>query len=308
MQPEPTFGAMLDMAKRLYFQKQYNQAVLLCGTLAHRLLARLYHELLPTIPSAQQRLEVVRLEAEISSGRGGFDRFTLGQMAALFERASLFRLAESALDVELGSASQIDFRTITHCRNQSAHLPEELSPTVAGFVLFQTAALWDSLRSLAEDRWQKDREEFSRPSSAAPDPIGYLRAKLSQLGQRPRLPAEVRDGMNEALEYAQINPEDALFKLRKILELLARDLHEREIGKVGDLTLDPLLKKLREKDVIPNRIFKHMEVVKQFGNKGAHPGEEKYYLADVENTFLALIIAVEWYLDRASPVPPVSRS
>ncbi len=132
-------------------------------------------------------------------------------------------------------------------------------------------------------------------SSTAPDAVAYLRAKVSHLGQ---LPSTVQSGLDEALKYAQINAEDALFKLRKILELLARDLYERKVAKVGEMPLDPLLRKLSEKHVVPNRIFTHMEVIKRFGNRGAHPGEETYNLSDVENTFLALIIVVEWYLDQ----------
>ena len=69
-----------------------------------------------------------------------------------------------------------------------------------------------------------------------------------------------------------------------------RDLCNLYNLKHSGQALNELMVKLSEKGKIPNKIYKQMEIVKQFGNRGVHPEGEKYGLKDLELVFIAFIL------------------
>lgn len=288
----------LNEAKQLFYKKKHNQSVVICGHIIKATLIELYLRLLSIAPTGNERLNLVSLEMKIGNEKYGIERYTLGMLARFCKEADFFGLAEDAFDIDIGIAKQIDFSLLVQARNKAAHSIDGVSSESAGFVLFQTTTLFECLKIIIEDSEISDQVMMKMPLSAGIDDLSYLFIKLDVLKKVQQELAEIiHKQCSEAIEYARINPEDALFKLRKILEHISRQLFEANVGNPQERPLDKLMIRLREKGIIQNRIFKHMEVIKGFGNRGAHPGGESYNLKDVEAVFLSLIVVIDWYFE-----------
>lgn len=124
-----------------------------------------------------------------------------------------------------------------------------------------------------------------------------LRKKITSKDNDSDVLITIADNLQESLDITQINQEDALFKLRKILEQICVNVYLNIGGNPKNRMLDWLMRKLSEKGAIPKNIFKHMTSIKNFGNAGAHPSGGKYKIQDFEAIFISLIIVVEWYIE-----------
>ena len=285
----------LDSAKVAFSNHQFDVAILLCGMTIERVLSLSYKKLLPEISDSTLRLQIVKLENEI--GRGSLNNFTLGGWAQLFSKFQLLSLMEELFDVDLNEAKNIDFKMLAQFRNKAAHNFDSNFKIEAGYCIFQTSLLVEGLKMIINDNYSKDSELYIQKSKN--DPINYLKIKIDHIKPKP---TEILDqNLKEAIQISEINPEDALAKLRKSLEILLRELCNLNHLKHSGLALNELMVKLSEKGKIPNKIFKQMEIVKQFGNRGVHPEGEQYGIKDLELVFIAFILIVEWYLTETMP-------
>ena len=285
----------LDSAKVAFSNQQFYVAILLCGMTIERVLSLSYKKLLPEISDSSLRLQVVILENEI--GRGSLNKITLGGWAQLFNKFQLLSVMEELFDVDLNEAKNIDLKMLAQFRNKSAHNFDSDFKIEAGYCIFQTSLLVEGLKMIINDNYSKDIELYIQKSKN--DPINYLKIKIDHIKPKP---TEILDqNLKEAIQISEINPEDALAKLRKSLEILLRELCSLNHLKHSGLALNELMVKLSEKGKIPNKIFKQMEIVKQFGNRGVHPEGEQYGIKDLELVFIAFILIVEWYLTETMP-------
>ena len=285
----------LNSAKMAFSNQQFDMAILLCGMTIERVLSLSYKKLLPEISDSGLRLQIVVLENEV--GHGSLNKITLGGWAQLFNRFQLLSVMEEVFDVELNEAKNIDFKMLAQFRNKAAHVFDSDFKIEAGYCIFQTSLLVEGLKMIINDNYSKDIELYNQKSKN--DPINYLKIKIDNLKPKPTQILE--QNLKEAIQISEINPEDALAKLRKSLEILLRDLCNLYNLKHSGQALNELMVKLSEKGKIPNKIYKQMEIVKQFGNRGVHPEGEKYGLKDLELVFIAFILIVEWYLTETMP-------
>jgi hypothetical protein len=285
----------LDSAKVAFSNQQFDEAILLCSMTIERVLSLSYKKLLPEISDSSLRLQIVILENEIV--RGSLNKITLGGWAQLFNKFQLLSVMEELFDVDLNEAKNIDFKMLAQIRNKSAHNFDSDFKIEAGYCIFQTSLLVEGLKMIINDNYSKDIELYIQKSKN--DPINYLKIKIDHIKPKP---TEILDqNLKEAIQISEINPEDALAKLRKSLEILLRELCSLNHLKHSGLALNELMVKLSEKGKIPNKIFKQMEIVKQFGNRGVHPEGEQYGIKDLELVFIAFILIVEWYLTETMP-------
>jgi hypothetical protein len=285
----------LDSAKVAFSNQQFDEAILLCSMTIERVLSLSYKKLLPEISDSSLRLQIVILENEIV--RGSLNKITLGGWAQLFNKFQLLSVMEELFDVDLNEAKNIDFKMLAQIRNKSAHNFDSDFKIEAGYCIFQTSLLIEGLKMIINDNYSKDIELYIQKSKN--DPINYLKIKIDHIKPKP---TEILDqNLKGAIQISEINPEDALTKLRKSLEILLRELCSLNHLKHSGLALNELMVKLSEKGKIPNKIFKQMEIVKQFGNRGVHPEGEQYGIKDLELVFIAFILIVEWYLTETMP-------
>lgn len=287
----------LDSAKVAFSNQQFEVAILLCGMTVERVLSLSYKKLLPEISDSNFRLKIVMLENEI--GRGSLNGITLGGWAQIFNKFKLLSVMEELFDIDLNEAKNIDLRRLAHFRNKAAHnINSDFDFKIeSGYYIFQTSLLVEGLKMIVNDNYSKDLELYIQKSNN--DPITYLRVKIEHL--KPKPTEILGQNLKEAIQISEINPEDAIVKLRKSLEILLRDLCTLYNLKHSGHALNELMVKLSGQSKIPNKIFKQMEIVKQFGNRGVHPEGEQYSVKDLELVFLAFILIVEWYLNETIP-------
>jgi hypothetical protein len=280
----------LDKAKIAFYNHEYAISILLCGKTIEQILHLAYKKIIPEISDSKLRLKLV--ESEIEFGHGSLNRITLGGWSQIFTRHNLLVLMEELFNIDLREAKSIDFKMLAQFRNKAAHILNEEFKVEAGYCIFQTSLLVEGLKSIINDNYTKDRELYIQDSKNLP--ITYLKIKIDNI--KPKPTESIDKNLNDAIQISEINPEDAIVKLRKSLELLLRDLCDSHGLKHKGLSLDELMKKLSEKNKIPNKEYKQMEIVRQFGNRGVHPEGESYNVNDLEIVFFSFILIVEWYL------------
>src|SRR5271166_4370506 len=87
---------------------------------------------------------------------------------------------------------------------------------------------------------------------------------------------ELRDGVQEAIKIADISPEMAVTRARKVLEFVIRDVYERRINEPpGTRPLENLLQRLVKDGHFPDRLDAYANTIRKLGNLATHgPGEE----------------------------------
>ncbi len=71
-------------------------------------------------------------------------------------------------------------------------------------------------------------------------------------------------------QIIDIDPEMGLVRIRRVLELILRNISEQNNIKVGTKPLEQLLMELAKDKIIPVLVQKHCRVIKEFGNLAAH--------------------------------------
>src|SRR6516225_1497780 len=87
---------------------------------------------------------------------------------------------------------------------------------------------------------------------------------------------DLREGVRKALDGANVDPEMALIRSRKVLEYVVRDVFVRRIQEPpGTRPLENLIQRLVKDGHFPPRLEAYTEVIRKLGNVGAHQFGER---------------------------------
>ena len=113
---------------------------------------------------------------------------------------------------------------------------------------------------------------------------------------------ELRDGVRMAVLVADLDPEMALARARKVLEYVVREVYERRVGEPpGTRMLDELLKRIVKDGHLPPRLEAYANTVRMLGNVGAHRFGAAVTAADVYQSLKQLMPILEWYFEVERP-------
>src|SRR5579864_5712820 len=113
---------------------------------------------------------------------------------------------------------------------------------------------------------------------------------------------ELRDGVRKAILVAELDPEMALTRSRKVLEYVIRDVYERRIKEPpGTRPLENLLQRLVKDGFFPDRLDAYANTIRKLGNIGTHTHGEKITVADVYQSLTQLMPILEWYFETEHP-------
>jgi eukaryotic-like serine/threonine-protein kinase len=128
--------------------------------------------------------------------------------------------------------------------------------------------------------------------------------RLNQLSDQFR---ELRDGVQQTILIADLAPEMALTRARKVLEYVVREVFERRIKEPpGTRPLENLLDRLVKDGHFPVRLDAYAAGVRKFGNVGTHNFSERITAADVYQSLTQLMPILEWYFEEERPDAGVS--
>ena len=96
---------------------------------------------------------------------------------------------------------------------------------------------------------------------------------------------DVREGVHKVILIAEIAPEAALTLVRKVLELVVRELYQRRIHEPpGTRPLENLIQRLVKDGYFPDRMEAFATTVRKLGNVGTHTFGETITTADVSRS------------------------
>src|SRR5262249_44675745 len=113
---------------------------------------------------------------------------------------------------------------------------------------------------------------------------------------------EVREGVNKAIHIAKTDPEMALTRTRKVMELVVRELYQRRIVEPpGTRPLENLVQRLVKDGFFPDTLDAYATTVRKLGNVGTHSFGEPITVADVNRSLSHLQPILEWYFEQERP-------
>lgn len=100
-------------------------------------------------------------------------------------------------------------------------------------------------------------------------------------------------------QYAHTDPETALVHARRSAEAICQQVYLKTIGEPGDLRLDALMQKLKERQAVPSHLMMPFRIVQMYGNYAAHARLDVQPIdsAFVTPCLLALSQVVHWYFE-----------
>jgi hypothetical protein len=126
-----------------------------------------------------------------------------------------------------------------------------------------------------------------------------LLTRLEQLSEQFR---ELREGVRKAVLVAELDPEMALTRARKVLEYIVRDVWQRRIAEPpGTRPLESLLQRLVKDGYFPDRLDAYANTIRKLGNVGTHSFGEQITVADVYQSLSQLTYILEWYFEQERP-------
>ena len=134
---------------------------------------------------------------------------------------------------------------------------------------------------------------------------------LARLEQISSLASDLADSVRQAAQVAAIDPEMALTRARKGLEIVVRAVYERRVGTpAGTQPLEGLLQRLVKDGHLPRRIAAYANAVRELGNVGTHAVGERITSEDVRKSLAQLLEIFEWYAasENSAPAATVSAS
>src|ERR1700674_4059772 len=138
-----------------------------------------------------------------------------------------------------------------------------------------------------------------------------LQTLLSRLDHLSDQFRELREGVQKAVLVADLDPEMALTRSRKVLEYVIREVYERRIQEPpGTRPLENLLQRLVKDGHFPDRLDAYANTIRKLGNLGTHTFGEKVTVIDVYQSLTQLLPILEWYFENehAEPVGQVGRA
>ena len=124
---------------------------------------------------------------------------------------------------------------------------------------------------------------------------------LSQVGTL-LVPVEISDGVKKAITLANIDPDMALGRARKVLDFLVSDLYRREFGRSpGTQPLENSVQQLAKAGKLPRTMVAYANSVRELGNVGIHGSGEAITEEDVVSSLENLMRLVAWYCEQVRP-------
>ncbi len=119
---------------------------------------------------------------------------------------------------------------------------------------------------------------------------------------------ELREGVHKAVAVADLDPEMALTRARKVLEYIVRDIFERRVKEpAGARPLENLLQRLVKDGHMPPRLEAYASAIRILGNVGTHRFGENVTAADVHQSLEQLMLILEWYFEVERPEAKLAR-
>jgi hypothetical protein len=132
-----------------------------------------------------------------------------------------------------------------------------------------------------------------------------FRPLLDRLDHLPEEFREIREGVQKAVLVADIDPEMALTRSRKVLELVVREVYERRCNEpAGTRPLENLIQRLVKDGHLPDRLDAYATTVRKLGNVGTHSFGERVTAADFHQSLTQLMHVLTWYFDEERPQTP----
>jgi Flp pilus assembly protein TadD len=135
-----------------------------------------------------------------------------------------------------------------------------------------------------------------------------LQPLLDQLDRLTDEFRELREGVRKAIRIAEDDPEMALTRVRKVMELVVREVYERRIKEApGTRPLENLIQRLVKDGFFPDRLDAYATTVRKLGNVGTHTFGETITAADVSRSLSHLQPILEWYFSAERPDAAVNK-
>jgi len=113
---------------------------------------------------------------------------------------------------------------------------------------------------------------------------------------------ELKEGVHKAADIASRDPEMALTRARKVLELVVREVYERRCNEpAGTRPLENLIQRLVKDGHFPDRLDAYATTVRKLGNVGTHTFGEQITAQDVYQSLTQLMPILEWYFEVERP-------
>src|SRR4051794_10107683 len=108
--------------------------------------------------------------------------------------------------------------------------------------------------------------------------------------------SDLCEGITLAMQLSELDPEAALFRLRKVLESIVTPLFEERVGTpAGTQPLEGLIQRLIKDRHLPRRVAVHANTVRELGNVGVHDQNSQVERHDVAHSIQHLIEVIAWY-------------
>jgi serine/threonine protein kinase len=129
-----------------------------------------------------------------------------------------------------------------------------------------------------------------------------LQALLNRLEHLSAPFRELREGVQKAVIVAELDPEMALTRTRKVLEYVIRDVYLHRIKEPpGTRPLENLLQRLVKDGHFPDRLDAYANTIRKLGNVGTHTFGEKVTAEDVSQSLGQLLPILDWYFEVERP-------
>ncbi len=136
-----------------------------------------------------------------------------------------------------------------------------------------------------------------------------LLTRLERLSDEFR---EIREGIEKAVQVAKVDPEMALTRARKVLELVVREIFQRRVNEPpGTRPLENLIQRLVKDGYFPDRLDAYASTIRKLGNVGTHSFGEGVTRTDVRLSLTQQMPILDWYFQVERPdavVPPAETS
>ena len=126
-----------------------------------------------------------------------------------------------------------------------------------------------------------------------------LIGRLDQLSEEFN---ELRVGVRRAVLGADVDPEMALTRARKVLEYVVRDIFLRRVKEPpGTRPLENMLDRLAKDGHLPPRLNAYANTVRMLGNVGTHHFNAGISAGDVYQSLAQLMPILQWYFEVERP-------
>jgi hypothetical protein len=123
-------------------------------------------------------------------------------------------------------------------------------------------------------------------------PLDWLDRKAAALADTPEELERLRDDLRRVARNAFHDHVAAAIQVRKVVDHMARRVHQAELGDPGEWSLCDVIEALRTKNRIPQTIASYLHTIRRIGNDAAH---NEMTRDDLYAGVMLLLRVSEWY-------------